>query len=101
MARRQTLARKTIMTLVAWAAAIVLAFPILWMILTSFKSEIDAFAMPPRFLFFSWTIENYAVVQERSNYLRHAMNSVILSGGSTLLALVIAIPAAWAMAFAP
>ena len=40
-------------------------------------------------------------MQERSNYLRFAMNSVILSLGSTLLALLFAIPAAWAMAFAP
>src|ERR1043166_6100581 len=101
MARRTTLARKSAMTLAAWAVALVIAFPILWMVLTSFKSEIDTFATPPRFLFFSWTLENYAIVQERSNYLRHALNSVILAGGSTLLALVIAVPAAWAMAFAP
>jgi sorbitol/mannitol transport system permease protein len=101
MARRETLARKTTMTVLAWAVAIMIAFPILWMILTSFKTELDAFATPPRFLFFHWTTENYAIVQERSNYLRHALNSVILAGGSTLLALVIAVPAAWAMAFAP
>jgi sorbitol/mannitol transport system permease protein len=101
MARRQTLARKTTVSAVAWAAAIIVAFPILWMVVTSFKTELDAFATPPRFLFFSWTTENYAIVQERSNYLRHAMNSIILAGGSTLLALVFAIPAAWAMAFAP
>jgi sorbitol/mannitol transport system permease protein len=101
MARRETLARKTTMTVLAWAVAIVIAFPILWMILTSFKTELDAFATPPRFLFFHWTTENYAIVQERSDYLRHALNSVILAGGSTLLALVIAVPAAWAMAFAP
>jgi sorbitol/mannitol transport system permease protein len=101
VARRQTLARKTTMTVVAWAVAIVIAFPILWMVLTSFKSEVDAFATPPRFLFFAWTTENYAIVQQRSDYLLHALNSVILAGGSTLLALAIAIPAAWAMAFAP
>ncbi len=46
-------------------------------------------------------MENYAVVQERSDYLRFAMNSVILSLGSTFVALLFAIPAAWAMAFAP
>src|SRR5262245_32390023 len=101
MARRHTLARMTVMSVLAWAVAIVIAFPILWMVITSFKTEIDAFAVPPRFLFFNWTIENYAIVPERSNYLRHALNSIILAGGSTLLALVIAVPAAWAMAFAP
>ncbi len=71
------------------------------MVLTSFKTELEAFDIPPTFLFFDWTIENYEVVQERSNYLRFVGNSIMLSVGSTLLGLLIAIPAAWAMAFAP
>jgi sorbitol/mannitol transport system permease protein len=40
-------------------------------------------------------------VQQRSDYLRFATNSVILSLGATLVSLLFAIPAAWAMAFAP
>ena len=71
------------------------------MVLTSFKTELEAFAIPPSFLFFHWTTENYATVQERSDYFHHAMNSIIIAGGSTLIALLIAIPAAWSMAFAP
>jgi sorbitol/mannitol transport system permease protein len=86
---------------VAWILGFLIFFPILWTILTSFKTELEAFAIPPKFLFFDWTLENYALVQERSDYLRFAMNSVILSLGSTLVALLFAIPAAWAMAFAP
>jgi sorbitol/mannitol transport system permease protein len=46
-------------------------------------------------------LENYAEVQSRSDYLNHFMNSVIISVGSTLIGLIIAIPAAWAMAFSP
>jgi len=53
------------------------------------------------FLFFDWTTENYAIVQERSDYFHFAMNSILLSLGSTLVGLLFAIPAAWAMAFAP
>lgn len=101
MARRQTLTHKSLMTLFAWIAAFLVFFPILWMVLTSFKTELDAFAIPPKFLFFDWTLENYDIVQTRSDYFRHASNSVILSFGSTLLALLIAVPSAWAMAFAP
>ena len=101
MARRITTQRKVIVTAVAWTIGIVLFFPILWTFLTSFKSEADAIASPPQFLFFHWTTENYAEVQSRSNYLGHFMNSVIISFGSTLLGLIIAIPAAWAMAFSP
>ena len=40
-------------------------------------------------------------MQERSDYFHHALNSIIIAGGSTLLALLIAVPAAWSMAFAP
>ena len=75
--------------------------PILWMILTSFKTELEAFAMPPTFLLFHWTTENYATVQSRSDYLHHALNSIMVAGGSTLIAMLIAVPAAWSMAFAP
>lgn len=101
MARKRSLAHKTGMTVLVWAASFLIFLPILWMLLTSFKTELDAFAVPPKFLFFDWTTENYAVVQERSDYLKHAMNSVVLSCGSTLVALLLAVPAAWAMAFAP
>ena len=101
MARRVSTGYKVRTTVAAWIVAFLIFFPILWMILTSFKTELEAFSTPPKFLFFEWTTENYAVVQERSDYFRYAMNSVILAGGATLLGLIIAIPAAWAMAFAP
>ncbi|TBW36619.1 carbohydrate ABC transporter permease [Siculibacillus lacustris] len=101
MAREHTKTYRAGISVIAWAASLTLFFPILWMVVTSFKSELDAFASPPVFLFFDWTLENYHIVQTRSDYFRHASNSVILSCGSTLLALLIAIPAAWAMAFAP
>jgi sorbitol/mannitol transport system permease protein len=101
MARAVSTRRKAIVTIAAWAVGFIIFFPILWTFLTSFKSELDALSAPPKFLFFEWTTENYATVQERSNYLRFAMNSILLAFGSTLLALVLAIPAAWAMAFAP
>lgn len=101
MARKVTTKRKLIVTAIAWTLGILIFFPILWTFLTSFKSEADAIASPPQFLFFHWTTENYAEVQSRSNYLGHFMNSVIISFGSTLIGLIIAIPAAWAMAFSP
>lgn len=101
MARMQSPTRTAVMTVLAWTAAFLIFFPILWMVMTSFKSEVDAFAVPPKFVAFDWTLENYKIVQERSDYVRHAINSIILAGGSTLVALVFAIPAAWAMAFSP
>ncbi|QFS84175.1 Inner membrane ABC transporter permease protein YcjP [Roseivivax sp. THAF40] len=101
MARAVTSQRKAINTAIAWTIGFVIFFPILWTILTSFKTEGTAIADPPVFLFFDWTLENYAVVQERSNYMRFLWNSVIIAGGSTLLGVIVAVPAAWAMAFVP
>jgi sorbitol/mannitol transport system permease protein len=101
MARAVSTSRKATVTAIAWAIGIAIFFPILWTILTSFKTEAEAIASPPSFLFFDWTLENYAEVQERSDYFRHFLNSVIISVGSTIIGLVIAIPAAWSMAFVP
>ncbi|WP_299643832.1 carbohydrate ABC transporter permease [uncultured Ruegeria sp.] len=101
MARTVTTQRKTLNTALAWAVGLLIFFPILWTILTSFKTEAQAIASPPIFLNFDWTLENYAIVQERSDYMRFLWNSVIIAGGSTVLGVIVAIPAAWAMAFVP
>ena len=101
MARAISNQRKTLNTLVAWSIGFVIFFPILWTILTSFKTEAQAINDPPLFLFFDWTLENYAIVQERSNYMRFLWNSIFLACGSTILGIIIAVPAAWSMAFVP
>ena len=101
MALRQTNSRRIGMTVLAWLVGFLIFFPILWTILTSFKSEADAYAIPPKFLFFHWTTENYVEVQSRTDYLLHAFNSIVLSVGANLVGLIISVPAAWAMAFAP
>jgi sorbitol/mannitol transport system permease protein len=101
MARSVSPSRTLLMTLLAWGVGTVIFFPILWMALTSFKTELEAFAVPPSFLFFQWTTENYLNVQGRSDYVHHAINSIVVAGGSVVIAMLIAIPAAWSMAFAP
>ena len=63
----------------AWIVGLLIFFPIFWMVLTSFKTELEAVSIPPSFISFDWTLENYAEVQERSNYFKFAMNSVISS----------------------
>lgn len=101
MARAVSKSRKSLNSLAAWIVGLIIFFPILWTILTSFKTEGQAISDPPVFLFFHWTLENYHVVQERSDYFLHLWNSVFLAGGSTLLGIIVAIPAAWSMAFIP
>jgi sorbitol/mannitol transport system permease protein len=82
----------------AWIIALLLFFPIFWMVLTSFKTEIDAFATPPQFIFMP-TLENYLHIQERSDYFHFAWNSVLISFTATALCMLIAVPAAYSMAF--
>lgn len=101
MARRVSPATRTGFTIAAWFVALLLFFPILWTVLTSFKTEAEAIASPPTILPSTWTLENYYDVQARSDYVKHFVNSVIISLGSTIIGLLIGIPAAWSMAFSP
>ena len=84
----------------AWITGILMFFPIFWMALTSFKTELEAIAVPPTVIF-DPTLENYSLIQERTDYTRFAWNSIVTSVGGTALAMVIAVPAAYAMAFFP
>ncbi|MBV9516292.1 MAG: carbohydrate ABC transporter permease, partial [Mycobacteriaceae bacterium] len=61
-----------------WGAAILLFFPIFWMVLTSFKTEVAAIAVPPQ-LFFTPTVQSYIEVQAQADYLHFALNSVVIS----------------------
>ena len=101
MARAVKTQRRIITTIAAWTIGLIIFFPIFWTILTSFKTEAQAINDPPLFFPFDWTLENYAIVQERSDYMKFLWNSVIIAGGSTVLGILVAIPAAWSMAFVP
>ena len=101
MARAVTTQRKVTTTAVAWGIGFLIFCPILWTFLTGFKTEGEAIASPPSFLFFDWNLSAYEAVNQRSDYPKHFLNSVVISFGSTALGLLIAIPAAWAMAFVP
>ena len=101
MARAVTPRRKALNTAFAWTVGLLIFFPILWIIVLSFKTEGDAIKTPIEVLTSAWTFESYAVVQERSDYFKHFSNSVIIAVGSTLLGILIAVPAAWSMAFVP
>ncbi|MQT15120.1 carbohydrate ABC transporter permease [Segnochrobactrum spirostomi] len=99
MARAISPRRKAIATLLSWAIALLLFFPILYTIITSVKTEVEAisgFNLIP-----SFTFENYIEVETQRDYWKPFTNSVLLSIGSTFVALIISVPAAWAMAFSP
>jgi sorbitol/mannitol transport system permease protein len=85
-------------TVTAWGVALLLFFPLGWLVLMAFKTELQAIAVPP-LVVFTPTLENFHEVQARSDYLLYATNSLITSVASTILGLVLAVPAAYSMAF--
>lgn len=87
-------------TIICWLVALLIFFPIFWMVLTSFKTEFEAISLPPK-LFFTPTLENYQLIFERTGYTRFAWNSVVISVGSSVIGMLLAVPAAYAMAFYP
>jgi len=90
--------RSSLLMLLAWLVAGVLFFPVFWMAITAFKTERGAYQ--PELLFVP-TLESFREVFARSHYLGFALNSIYVSLGSTLLCFLLAIPAAYRMAFFP
>ncbi len=92
------MAMQVLRTILSWGIALLLFFPLGWLVLTAFKTELQAISVPP-LMFFSPTLENFTIVQERSDYMHYAQNSLITSVASTILGLALAFPAAYSMAF--
>ena len=74
--------------------------PYFWLIITSFKSRLDAFAVPPR-LIFSPTLNNYKEAFLSKNFLNYLRNSIIVTGFSTFFAMIIGLPSAYAFSRFP
>ncbi|MBG9388236.1 carbohydrate ABC transporter permease [Caenimonas aquaedulcis] len=88
--------------LLLWMGAGVLlavwAFPVVWGLLTSFKTERDVLAYPPVWLF-TPTLDNYReVIFGTSSILPNLWSSIVVSSASTLLTMLFAVPAAYAIA---
>jgi len=72
--------------------------PIYWLITISFKREVDQFASPPKWFWFSPTIEHYADAFVTRSFGQYLLNSLLVACASTLCALVIGTLAAYALA---
>ena len=84
--------------LAALVVALVIALtPYLWLLLTSFKSRLDALADAPVWLF-TPTLEHYPKVFLEKDYLPLVVNSLIVSGVATALSLLVGVPAAYVFA---
>ena len=87
-----------LMSLQVVVLCIVLFAPIAWMILASFKPRTEITRYPPE-LFFTPTLDNYTQLFTRTDFLENTLNSFYVAGGSTLLGLLLAVPAAYAISW--
>ena len=73
-------------------ALILAVAPVLWTVLTSFKTEVDAIAYPPVFLGFVPTLDNYRQILRSATFYHSAQTSIVVTCAATLLAVTIAAP---------
>lgn len=88
-----------LLTTLTWLLAIGFFFPIAWMALTAFKQESQASSNPPTW-FFTPTLDQFRAVLD-SGSGTYVANSAIAAGVSTLLVLLLGIPAAYALSIRP
>lgn len=94
----KAVARKTGLTVGAWIVGLIVFLPILWMVLTAFKPESAAETWPPQFTFSPTLAEFRLVFSGMGPYIA---NSAIATVGSTILVLVLGLPAAYALSVRP
>lgn len=99
VARERRGLASALLTLLTWAGTLLMFAPVAWMLLTSFKSENDAIAFPPK-LFFEPTLEHYARAFS-SGFVDFLINSLIATLVSTFVVIVLAVPAAYALSVRP
>lgn len=93
--------RKFLSTAVFYVAltgiALVVLFPFLWMLSSSFKTQVDIIAWPPK-IFFAPTLQNYEKVFGEQDFLKYFLNSTIVGTAAVGLSLVLGLPAAYSIA---
>jgi sorbitol/mannitol transport system permease protein len=96
--RARELTGKTAWSVLGWVVGIAFFLPVLWMVITAFKPESAAETWPPKFIFSPTLAQFRLVFSGMGPFLEH---SIIATLGSTVLVLLLAIPAAYALAIRP
>jgi multiple sugar transport system permease protein len=77
--------------------ALVTLFPYIWMVLAAFKTNVQI-SDSSQALVFTPTMDNFRNVLETNNFVPYILNSIYIAVGSTLVSLLLGVPAAWAIA---
>lgn len=95
--RRRARLRSVLFYMLVLAVLAGYLFPFYWMVLSSLKTQIQNIAFPPLFIF-APTLENYQSVFVNNPFFLFLWNSLVIGAGSTLLGLVLGLPAAYGIA---
>jgi alpha-1,4-digalacturonate transport system permease protein len=85
-------------TIIVLILALITIFPIVWVVLSSFKPQSELFSSPMSFLPRTWTLENYEEALGRGNFLTYFKNSLFVSIMSTIICVAINTMAGYALA---
>ena len=98
---RKRVIKRTVRRILFWfILALILLFfmaPLIWLVSTSFKNYIDAFAMPPKIIF-TPTLENYITVFNKANFFNYMKNSIICAVIPTAIGILLGVPCAYSIA---
>ncbi|MER7009425.1 carbohydrate ABC transporter permease [Dactylosporangium sp. NPDC000555] len=95
--------RRSLLGRIAFAVILVIAlapaaFVFFWMLTSSFKQQVDIYTIPPKWFDFTPTLDNYRAAFSRTPFGQYMMNSLIVAACSSVLGLVIGLPAAYSIA---
>ncbi|MCR5790616.1 MAG: carbohydrate ABC transporter permease [Lachnospiraceae bacterium] len=98
--RRLTKGKNILFCTISVILLIVLLFPLFWTLITSFKTEKEIFRIPPTWYPHEWNTKSYAAQIETGdfNMFHSFFNSFMISTGATVIAVVLAVPASYAIA---
>jgi N,N'-diacetylchitobiose transport system permease protein len=97
-ARRRGRLRRLPLNLAAVAVFVFCIFPVYWMATTAFKPNRDIQTADPKLLPFTWTLDHFRTAMAADGFWLFWRNSVLVTGSAVLLALLVALGAAFAVA---
>lgn len=89
---------KIILAILTIMVMVFFMMPIYWLLITAFKYGREAFAIPPKWFIFDFTLKNFIEALTTVKTPRFILNSVIITSGATLLSLILGVPAGYAIA---
>lgn len=96
-ARISRVASRVFLYLLMALIVFVVAFPLFWMISTSFKAKTEIYVTPPTLLPTAWTLQNYVDLFWITKFGYYYRNSIIVAVGATLLAITVGSLAAYSL----